>query len=84
MENLTMRVLTDIADCAVLLKSLDRKLAAVVNASAEIRQSLDTHDAQRHEELMIELTRMDKEASVLRSRRDGIVRRKNDLQRSGG
>jgi hypothetical protein len=78
-----MRVVTH-ADCKTLLQSLDRKLAGVVIAAAAIRQSLDTQDPQRHEELMVELTRMDKAASVLRSRRDGLTRRRKDLQGSGG
>jgi hypothetical protein len=75
-----MRVLTHVADCDVLLNTLDRKLAGVINAAAEIRQSLDTQDAQRHKELTAELSRLPKDASVLRSRRDGIIRRKRDLK----
>jgi hypothetical protein len=73
-----------VADCAVLLQSLDRKLAGVINAAAEIRLSVENQDPQRHEELMIELTRMDKADSILRARRDGLARRKDDLQRSRG
>jgi hypothetical protein len=75
-KDVTMRVLTDPADCDILLDSLDGKLAGAVNPAAEIRQSLDTQDTQRRKELMIELTRLAKEEATLRARQ----RRKNDLR----
>jgi hypothetical protein len=55
-----------------------------MNAAAEIRLSLENQGPQRRKELKVELSKLTKDASVLRSRRDGIIRRKNDLQMSGG